>query len=260
MSAQKVLAEMHDMTALDENQFAAAYALAASPARWALERHDWKAAASWRSATAWFPGIVFGTWKRWRTMQERSGRRTRAMWPARADLADEIAAIRNGMPRPRLRLERLHRRAVGSGYCADRMGRGNKAEGIRMLRVAADHEDAIDKHPVTPGRCFRCGRCWRIFCWRRDRRVRRKGVRGSSEDFAAPLQRDCWSCEGGRQSRRRTKARAYASSSARSPAMRRRPGRNWNGPAPIWAADEFAFSHPRAFSYFQRSKNLSGAL
>jgi len=30
---------------LDENQFAAAYAFAASPARWALERHDWRAAA-----------------------------------------------------------------------------------------------------------------------------------------------------------------------------------------------------------------------
>jgi hypothetical protein len=28
---------------------------------------------------------------------------------------------------------------------------GKKAEGIRLLRVAADHEDAIDKHPVTPG-------------------------------------------------------------------------------------------------------------
>src|SRR6266567_9271418 len=28
---------------------------------------------------------------------------------------------------------------------------GNKAEGIRLLRMAADHEDAVDKHPVTPG-------------------------------------------------------------------------------------------------------------
>ena len=28
---------------------------------------------------------------------------------------------------------------------------GKKDEGIRMLRTAADHEDAIDKHPVTPG-------------------------------------------------------------------------------------------------------------
>jgi Flp pilus assembly protein TadD len=28
---------------------------------------------------------------------------------------------------------------------------GKKSEGIRALRVAAEHEDAVDKHPVTPG-------------------------------------------------------------------------------------------------------------
>jgi len=44
-SAQRVLTEMAALTRLDENQFAAAYAFAASPARLALER-DWKAAAA----------------------------------------------------------------------------------------------------------------------------------------------------------------------------------------------------------------------
>jgi len=28
---------------------------------------------------------------------------------------------------------------------------GKKDEGLRQLRVAADHEDSVDKHPVTPG-------------------------------------------------------------------------------------------------------------
>jgi hypothetical protein len=28
---------------------------------------------------------------------------------------------------------------------------GRKTEGVQLLRLAADHEDAIDKHPVTPG-------------------------------------------------------------------------------------------------------------
>jgi tetratricopeptide (TPR) repeat protein len=28
---------------------------------------------------------------------------------------------------------------------------GKKDEGVRLLRAAADHEDAVDKHPVTPG-------------------------------------------------------------------------------------------------------------
>jgi hypothetical protein len=39
-SAQRALAEMAAIAKLNENQFAAAYAFAASPARWALERHE----------------------------------------------------------------------------------------------------------------------------------------------------------------------------------------------------------------------------
>ncbi len=31
------------------------------------------------------------------------------------------------------------------------MAEGKKDEGLRLLRLAADHEDAVDKHPVTPG-------------------------------------------------------------------------------------------------------------
>src|SRR5262249_3064705 len=62
-SAQKVLTEMHQINALDENQFAAAYALAAAPARWALERHDWHAAAALEAPPAWFP------WSRFRNAE-----------------------------------------------------------------------------------------------------------------------------------------------------------------------------------------------
>ena len=58
-SAQKVLAEMAAISKLDENQFAAAYAFAAAPARWALERHDWKSAAALEIKPAWFPWIRF---------------------------------------------------------------------------------------------------------------------------------------------------------------------------------------------------------
>src|ERR1043165_9857061 len=54
-SARRVLAEMAALTKLDENQFAAAYAFAASPARWALERRDWKAAAALEVNPRWFP-------------------------------------------------------------------------------------------------------------------------------------------------------------------------------------------------------------
>src|SRR5207253_2225895 len=62
-NAREVLAEMDAITKLDENQFAAAYAFAAVPARLALERHDWKAAAALEIKPAWFP------WNRFRNAE-----------------------------------------------------------------------------------------------------------------------------------------------------------------------------------------------
>jgi hypothetical protein len=84
-SAHKVLAEMQSMTRLDENQFAAAYAFAASPARWALERHDWKAAAALETRPHGSRGTGFETWKRWCITRGRLVRRAPAMRLQRAD-------------------------------------------------------------------------------------------------------------------------------------------------------------------------------
>ena len=100
-SAQKVLAEMAAITKLDENQFAAAYAFAASPARWALERHDWKAAAALEVKPAWFP------WNRFRNA-EALVHYAKAIGAARGGdaaaarrSAEELAAIRKALPATR---------------------------------------------------------------------------------------------------------------------------------------------------------------
>jgi len=151
-SARKVLAEMEGLTSLDENQFAAAYAFAASPARWALERHDWKAAAALETRPAWFP------WNRFRNV-EALVHYARAIGAARAgDVSaarrstDEIAAIRKAMPATR---DYDWSGSIGAQWETATalivLGEGKKDEGIRLLRLAADHEDAVDKHPVTPG-------------------------------------------------------------------------------------------------------------
>src|SRR5512147_26871 len=100
-SAQQVLSEMSAISRLDESQFAAAYAFAAAPARWALERHDWKAAAALEIKPAWFP------WNRFRNA-EALVHYARAIGAARAgDVItarrsnDVIAAIRRAMPATR---------------------------------------------------------------------------------------------------------------------------------------------------------------
>jgi hypothetical protein len=151
-SAQKVLAEMSAITQLDENQFAAAYAFAASPARWALERRDWKAAAALDVAPAWFP------WKQFPNVEAMThyakvigAARVGDLDTARGS-AQRLAAIRTAMP--------VTRDYDWSGSITAHLeaatalilfAEGKKEDGLRMLRTAADHEDAIDKHPVTPG-------------------------------------------------------------------------------------------------------------
>src|SRR5688500_6967581 len=86
---------------LDENQFAAAYAFAAAPARWALERHDWKAAAALELRPAWFP------WSRFRNA-EALVHYAKEIGAARAGDAaaarravEELAAIRAALPATR---------------------------------------------------------------------------------------------------------------------------------------------------------------
>jgi hypothetical protein len=151
-SARRVLDEMSALTRIDENQFAAAYAFAAAPARWPLERHDWKAAASLEIRPAWFP------WAGFRNVQALvdyanaigAARSGDAAGARRA--AARIDAIRRALPATRDydwsgSLEAQYEAATALATFAE----GRKREGIEMLRTAADHEDAVDKHPVTPG-------------------------------------------------------------------------------------------------------------
>ena len=151
-SARKALAEMAAITELDENQFAAAYAFAAAPARWALERHDWKSASALEVKPAWFP------WDRFRNT-EALVHYARAIGAARAGdtasarrSADRLASINKAMPRTAdydwSGSIGAHTEAVG-GLIA--VADGRKDEGLRLVRTAADHQDAVDKHPVTPG-------------------------------------------------------------------------------------------------------------
>ena len=151
-SAKKLLAKMAALTRLDENQFAAAYGFAAAPARWALERRDWKAAAALEIGPAWFP------WDRFRNT-EALVHYARAIGAARAgdaaaarQSAAKIAEIRAALPATR---DYDWSGSIGAQWEAATaliaLAEGKRAEGLRLLRAAADHEDAVDKHPVTPG-------------------------------------------------------------------------------------------------------------
>ena len=150
--AQELVTEVAAVSRLDENQFAAAYAFAAIPARFALERHEWKAAAALEVQPAWFP------WSRFRNV-EALVHYAKAVGAARAGdaaaarrAAEQIHAIRETLPATR---DYDWAGSIGAQLEAARAlaayAEGRKDEGLRALRAAADHEDAVDKHPVTPG-------------------------------------------------------------------------------------------------------------
>jgi hypothetical protein len=148
----KILGEMRGMTKVDDPQPSAAYAFAAAPARYALERHDWKAAAALQISPAWFP------WKDFPYAE------------AIPNFARALGCARTGdLPGARRAIDRLGdlKRAVVPDQSYDwatqieiqgiaakswvELASGNKNEALKLAGNAADLEDRTEKSPVTPG-------------------------------------------------------------------------------------------------------------
>jgi hypothetical protein len=136
------------------DNFAAAYAYAAIPARLALERNDWAAAAKLELK----PAADAYPWSKY-PQAEASNAYARALGAAALRDAPAVDA-------ELARLQRLQDRAteLKIGYWVEQIGiqidtvrafamfkAGQADNGIAALRLAADREDASEKHVVTPG-------------------------------------------------------------------------------------------------------------
>jgi tetratricopeptide (TPR) repeat protein len=139
----------------DEPSFAAGYAIAAIPARRALELHDWKAAMAVEAPAVDLPWQQF------------------PYALAITHFAQAIGAARNGQPaRARTALDSVQRiqrqltttpvpgpydwagqvesmRLAASAWVARTEGRNDEA--LTQAGAAADLEEKVGKHPVTPG-------------------------------------------------------------------------------------------------------------
>jgi tetratricopeptide (TPR) repeat protein len=150
--AQGVLDNLQAMRKVQPENLTSAFAFAAIPARYALERHRWAEAAALEPAPAWFP------WSRY------------PVAPAMIYFARALGAARSGHPgdaqKDVEKLEALHKSLVEAhqAYWADSVeilrreaaawaaqAGGKPAEGLQLMRSAAELEDSTDKHPVTPG-------------------------------------------------------------------------------------------------------------
>jgi len=153
-AARKVLAEAAAAKSFDDPTFAAGHALAAIPARFALERRDWRAAAQLEPPSATLPWASF------------------PYAPAITYFAQAIGASRSGdLERARSalhQLETIHAglqkspisgpydwtqqvessRLAAAAWLA--FAEGRKDDAVKLARAAAQLEEKTGKHPVTP--------------------------------------------------------------------------------------------------------------
>jgi tetratricopeptide (TPR) repeat protein len=167
-----VLEELNKIRRVDPPTFKVAYAFSAIPARYALERRKWADAARLElpfadagNANAATPGITAASsswafpWARfgWAKAQIHFARaigaaRTGDVASARREV-DELAAIKQSLNLAKgeydwakqIEIERL----IASGWLA--YAEGKHDDSLKIMREAADLDDATDKHPVTPG-------------------------------------------------------------------------------------------------------------
>jgi tetratricopeptide (TPR) repeat protein len=151
--AQAVLDELRAIRKTDPETFKCAYSFAAIPARWALERRDWKEAADLKLEPADFP------WPRF-PWAEAITHFARAIGAARSGDADrarreveKLAEIKQALTGAKdnydwaTQVEIQHKAALA--WLTKLEGRYEEA--FQLLSSAAELEDSTDKHPVTPG-------------------------------------------------------------------------------------------------------------
>jgi hypothetical protein len=151
-AAKQVVDEAAAIQKVNVENFPAAYAFAAIPARYALERGDWKGAAALKLSPADL------AWERF-PQAEAILVYARGMGAAR--MAD-VAAARRDADRLQALKEAMLKAKIG--YWPDQtdfqikalnawiaVAEKRNAEAVQLMRSAAEAEEASDKHPVTPG-------------------------------------------------------------------------------------------------------------
>ncbi|MDP3675466.1 MAG: hypothetical protein Q8R44_10290 [Novosphingobium sp.] len=154
--AEAVLADLLAMRRIDPPVFQVAFAVTAIPARLALERKQWKAAAALELTDRVRTLAHLGDF----SLGEAHLRFARAIGTARSgnvaaarrEVA-EIEAIENALTVPSgaydWRTQVTIARRIAAAWLARAEGRDTEA--VAAMRAAADLDDATEKHPVTPG-------------------------------------------------------------------------------------------------------------
>jgi hypothetical protein len=150
--AKKVFDAVPESQPNDPSFFAGLFSIATMPARYAVERHRWADAAALSLPSRAFPGGRY-------SYAELNPDFARALGAARMG---DAGAARNALQRLTSVRDTVMKsedkywaeqadiqREIVASWIA--LAEGKQEDALRQMRAAADHEDATDKHPVTPG-------------------------------------------------------------------------------------------------------------
>jgi tetratricopeptide (TPR) repeat protein len=147
-AARRVIEDASRVPEFDRVRLAAAYALAAMPARFAIERDDWRQAAGLPAVPSNYPFADALTYFARALGAARSGDPAAAEKDLQelAQLRDALQAAQNDYWAGEVEVSRL----AAAAWTA--WARGRHDEALSLMRRAADIEDTTEKDIVTPGR------------------------------------------------------------------------------------------------------------
>jgi hypothetical protein len=146
--ARRVLEDAPRVTGAKPTNRAVPYALAAIPARYALERHAWKEAAQLTVQPSRFPFTEAMTHFARALGAARSGDAAAAERDVQevARLGEALKAAKDGYWTTEVEVQRV----AAAAWAA--FARGRRDEALGLMRAAADLEDKSEKSAVSPGR------------------------------------------------------------------------------------------------------------
>ncbi|MFI5130396.1 MAG: hypothetical protein ACHQFX_10415, partial [Chitinophagales bacterium] len=150
--AKEQLAYLEKINEVSPMTFKVAYAFAAIPARYALERKDWQEAARLRLPTANVPWEKFPWQKAIYHFAKSLGYvHTNKTDSAQKELAllESIYEVLSKEKNKALEAAQVAVQIKATGAWIE-YKKGNNEKAIELMKAAADMEDATAKHPVTP--------------------------------------------------------------------------------------------------------------
>jgi hypothetical protein len=150
--AKEILDDLYTMNKVDSDTFIAAYAFAAIPARYALERRQWSEAAALKVYPASFPWDYFRYTQAITYFARALGQARSGDTKGASDNVEQLTSIQRSLAdaRENYWATQVEIQRLGSAaWLAHAEGKDEQALGL--MRSAADLEDLTEKHPVTPG-------------------------------------------------------------------------------------------------------------